>query len=153
MSLTRRIAQSALLTAAGAASVIGAAAGSAQAVQLPATPDLGGVSNLDNLDAENAGEGLDSAARSVTSLAGEAGGEAVRQGVPAAGETVGTLGKAALPLAQDTTGTATGASGELLGKAATTVTDGGLPTESLTSAVPLGADSLTGGSLNGLPLG
>ncbi|MDG4866190.1 ATP-binding protein, partial [Streptomyces sp. T-3] len=43
LPLTRRIARAALLTAAGAASAVGAA-GSASAVDLPATPDLGGLS-------------------------------------------------------------------------------------------------------------
>ncbi|MCX2969678.1 MULTISPECIES: ATP-binding protein [Streptomyces] len=152
MSFTRRIAKSALLTAAGAASVVGAAAGSAHAVQLPTT-DLGGVSNLDNLDTENVGEGVDSAARNVTELAGHAGGEAVEQTVPAAGRTVGSLGKSTLPMAQRATGAVAGESGALLGKAVTSVTDNGLPTDQVTSLAPVGASSLGGGSIAGLPLG
>ncbi|MBW1602939.1 ATP-binding protein [Streptomyces sp. JJ66] len=147
MSFTRRIAKSALLTAAGAASVVGAAAGSAQAVQLPAS-DLGGVSNL---DADSVGEGVDGAARNVTELAGQAGGEAVEQAVPAAGRTVGALGKATLPMAQNTAGSVAGESGALLGKAVSSVGENGLPAGQPGGLVPLGTDSL-GGPVAGLPL-
>ncbi|NLU72099.1 ATP-binding protein [Streptomyces sp. HNM0575] len=47
LPLTRRIAKTVLLTAAGAASVVGAA-GAASAAELPTTADVGGLSNLDN---------------------------------------------------------------------------------------------------------
>ncbi|WP_399065002.1 ATP-binding protein [Streptomyces winkii] len=46
LPLTRRIAKTVLLTAAGAASVVGAA-GAASAAELPTTADVGGLSNLD----------------------------------------------------------------------------------------------------------
>ncbi|WP_424211962.1 ATP-binding protein [Streptomyces sp. BI20] len=46
LPLTRRIARTALLLAAGAAPAIGVA-GTAAAADLPAAPDLGGVTNLD----------------------------------------------------------------------------------------------------------
>ncbi|MBW1598747.1 ATP-binding protein [Streptomyces sp. JJ38] len=146
MSLTRRIAQSALLTAAGAASVVGAAAGSAQAVSLPGTPDLGTLSNLDSLDGQDLGGGVDGAARNVTELAGAAGSEAVEEGVPAAGRTVGSLGKSVLPAADDV------ATEGPVGRSVTSVAEGGLPTDGLptdqlTSGLPLGK-----GSLAGLPL-
>lgn len=151
MSFTRRIAKSALLTAAGAAGVVGAAAGSAQAVDLPQTPDLGGVSNLDNLNGEN----LETATQSVTGLAGEAGAEVVRTGVPAAGdvasEAAGSLTRSVGP-SEETT--------EVLGKAVNTVTNGELPTEALGDAptdalgqLPLNNGSLGAPSLGGLPLG
>lgn len=150
MSFTRRIAKSALLTAAGAAGVIGAAAGSAQAVDLPQTPDLGGVSNLDNLSGEN----LEDATKSVTGLAGEAGAEVVRAGVPAAGEvageTAGSLTRSVAPTDEAT---------QVLDKAVSTVTDGGLPTDALGSPtevvdqLPLNNGSLGAPSLGNLPLG
>lgn len=156
MSFTRRIAKSALLTAAGAASVVGAAAGSANAVDLPEGPNLGGLSNLDG---ENLGDGLDSTAQNVTGLAGEAGGEAVKSAVPAAGKAVGSFGKSAVPAAQQAAGHSTGDSAEGLGKALTTVTEGGLPTEALTETglptdtLPVSTGSLGGGSIGGIPLG
>ncbi|WP_245694667.1 ATP-binding protein [Streptomyces abyssalis] len=46
LPLTRRIAKTVLLTAAGAASVVGAA-GAASAAELPSTADVGGLSKLD----------------------------------------------------------------------------------------------------------
>ncbi|MCH6162387.1 ATP-binding protein [Streptomyces marispadix] len=46
LPLTRRIAKTVLLTAAGAASVVGTA-GAASAAELPTTADVGGLSNLD----------------------------------------------------------------------------------------------------------
>jgi hypothetical protein len=47
LPLTRRIAKTVLLTAAGAASVVGTA-GAASAAELPTTADVGGLSNLDH---------------------------------------------------------------------------------------------------------
>ncbi|SCK32264.1 hypothetical protein [Streptomyces sp. WMMB 322] len=47
LPLTRRIAKTVLLTAAGAASVVGTA-GAASAVELPTTTDVGGLSHPDN---------------------------------------------------------------------------------------------------------
>lgn len=46
LPLTRRIAKTVLLTAAGAASVVGTT-GAASAAELPSTADVGGLSNLD----------------------------------------------------------------------------------------------------------
>ncbi|OEV14277.1 ATP-binding protein, partial [Streptomyces nanshensis] len=83
--LTRRIARTALLTAAGAATVVGAA-GAASAVELPASP-VGGVSNLDG---EGLGNTLDRTAQDTTAVAGETGGSAVKKAVPTAGKAVGT---------------------------------------------------------------
>ncbi|GAA4675099.1 ATP-binding protein [Streptomyces chumphonensis] len=152
MSFTRRIAKSALLTAAGAASVVGAAAGSAQAAPLPATPTLGGLSTLDSLDGQDLGGGVDGAVGNVSELAGAAGSEAVAEGVPAAGRTVGALGKSALPIADGLADEASAPGGDMLGKAVSNVTEDGLPTDALptdklTGNVPLGE-----GSLAGLPL-
>ncbi|MDK1476253.1 ATP-binding protein [Streptomyces sp. 549] len=155
MSFTRRIAKSALLTAAGAASVVGAAAGSAQAVDLPSVPDLGGVSNLDS---DNLSSGLDGATQNVTSLAGEAGSDAVKTAVPAAGQVAGTLSRSATPMVRKAAIQAAAGPTDTLGKALQSA-KGGLPTDALTEsglptdALPLGNGSFGGGSIGGIPLG
>ncbi|NEC23484.1 ATP-binding protein, partial [Streptomyces parvus] len=81
LPLTRRIARAALLIAAGATPVVGAA-GAASAAELPQTPNLGGLTALDGA---NAGDTLDSAARQGTQAAGETGGRLVGTALPAAG--------------------------------------------------------------------
>ncbi|WP_019545244.1 hypothetical protein [Streptomyces sulphureus] len=93
---TRRIAKAALLTAAGAASVVGTA-GSASALTTDA-PDLSGVSSLDG---EGLGTTADETLRGTSGLAGETGGDAVRQTLPAAGNIGGAAAKTALPAATD----------------------------------------------------
>jgi hypothetical protein len=86
LPLTRRIAQAALLIAAGAAPVVGAAgSASAATTDLPANPDLAGLTALDN---EQVGPTVDSAAQKVdsaaqlkiTGIAGDAGGQVVQTG-------------------------------------------------------------------------
>ena len=134
MSFTRRIAKSALLTAAGAASVVGAAAGSAQAVDLPQTPDLGGVSNLDG------------ATQGVTDLAGEAGADLVNGSLPAGTDkATDSLTRSGAPAADAT---------EVLGGAVNAVTEGA-PTQGLDSAPAQALDGLplSNANLGGLPLG
>ncbi|MBH0244931.1 hypothetical protein I3W98_21880, partial [Streptomyces cavourensis] len=56
LPLTRRIARTALLIAAGAAPVVGAA-GAASAAELPRTPDLGGLTALDGAGLGNTVDG------------------------------------------------------------------------------------------------
>ncbi|MBO8198929.1 ATP-binding protein [Streptomyces smyrnaeus] len=131
--LTRRIARTALLTAAGAATVVGAA-GAASAVELPASP-VGGVSNLDG---EGVGNTLDKTARDTTTLAGETGGEAVKQAVPAAGRTVGKTGRTVAPAAQHLAGNAVGEAGDVLGQAASAAADTRLPSTTNLGGLPLG---------------
>ncbi|MBU7599221.1 ATP-binding protein [Streptomyces sp. P38-E01] len=139
MSFTRRIAKSALLTAAGAASVVGAAAGSAQAVDLPKTPDLGGVSNLDG------------AAQGVTDLAGETGADLVNTTLPAeAGAPVDSLTRSGAPAVEAT---------DVLDTTVSTVTEG-IGTRGLDStpaaaldSLPLSNASIGGLPVQGLPLG
>ncbi|MBO8187016.1 ATP-binding protein [Streptomyces spirodelae] len=131
--LTRRIARTALLTAAGAATVVGAA-GAASAVELPASP-VGGVSNLDG---EGVGNTLDKTARDTTSLAGHTGGNAVKKTVPAAGRTVGKAGKTAAPAAQHLTGSAVGEAGDMLGQVAAAAADTHLPRTANLGGLPLG---------------
>ncbi|MEV0776193.1 ATP-binding protein [Streptomyces sp. NPDC050433] len=144
LPLTRRIARAALLIAAGAAPVVGAA-GSANAAALPQATDLGSVSQLDGAAL---GDTLDSGARQATGLAGEVGAETVATSVPAAGETLGDVAKAATPVAQRAAGEAAGGAGQTLGDAATSVTENGLPTDSLGEGLP--TDKLP---VNTLPLG
>ncbi|TLS41722.1 ATP-binding protein [Streptomyces montanus] len=110
LPLTRRIARAALLVAAGAAPVVGAA-GSAGAAELPATPDLGGVTTLDN-----AGPTADGATRHVTGLAGDAG--------------AGDLGDVDRKEVKKAAGDVTGSAGDAVG-AATKSTGGELPTDGL----------------------
>ncbi|MFD4766546.1 ATP-binding protein [Streptomyces niveus] len=144
LPLTRRIARAALLIAAGAAPVVGAA-GSASAAALPQTADLGGVSQLDGAALGNT---LDNGARQATGIAGEVGAETVRTSVPAAGETLGGVARSATPVAQRAAGEAAGGAGQALGDAATSVTENGLPTDSLGKGLP--TDKLP---VNTLPLG
>ncbi|WP_328768845.1 ATP-binding protein [Streptomyces sp. NBC_00286] len=89
LPLTRRIARTALLVAAGAAAGVGAAGSASAAPQLPAAPDLGGVSSLDN-----AGTTVDGATQSATDLAGDAGNQAVPGADKTTGKAVKTTGKA-----------------------------------------------------------
>ncbi|NEA09339.1 ATP-binding protein, partial [Streptomyces sp. SID10692] len=81
LPLTRRIARAALLIAAGAAPVVGAA-GAASAAELPQTTDLGGLTSLDGASVGNT---LDSTARQGTEAAGQTGGRLVGTALPAAG--------------------------------------------------------------------
>ncbi|MFD3919772.1 ATP-binding protein [Streptomyces sp. NPDC058595] len=144
LPLTRRIARAALLVAAGAAPVVGAA-GSASAATLPQAADLGGVSRLDGAAL---GSTLDSGAQKATGVAGEAGSDAVASSVPAAGKTLGGVARKATPVAQRAAGEAAGGAGETLGDAATSVTENGLPTDSLGGGLPTGKLPV-----NTLPLG
>ncbi|MEU4997283.1 ATP-binding protein [Streptomyces sp. NPDC021622] len=158
LPLTRRIARAALLIAAGAAPVVGAA-GSASAAELPATPNLGGVTALDGA---GLGSAVDGAAQNVTRLAGETGSKAVKKSVPTADKavkksvkkSVPTTGKAvrsgtkATPAAQKAAGGVAGSTGKLLGDTANAATEGGLPTGAVGGG--LATDQLP---VKGLPLG
>ncbi|WP_328536877.1 ATP-binding protein [Streptomyces sp. NBC_00344] len=95
LSLTRRIARAALLIAAGAAPVVGAA-GAAGAATLPATPNLGGMTALDS-----AGLGaVGGTAHQATGLTGgaTAGAKTVKKAVPTASGAVAKVGRTATPL-------------------------------------------------------
>ncbi|MFJ8870934.1 MULTISPECIES: ATP-binding protein [unclassified Streptomyces] len=89
LPLSRRIARAALLIAAGAAPVVGAA-GAAGAAGLPQTPALGGLTSLDG-----AGGTLDSTAKQGAEVANETGGKVVGTTLPAAGKTLEKAGDAA----------------------------------------------------------
>ncbi|MFS8198594.1 ATP-binding protein [Streptomyces sp. CWNU-52B] len=132
LPLTRRIARTALLIAAGAVPMV-AAAGSASAAELPAAPDLGGLSALDH-----AGTTVDGVAQQATGKVGDAGGKAAKKAVPAAGKKGGKHAKPAKPAAQKAAGDVAGTAGSVLGDAAGSAGEG-LPTGQL--------------PLQGLPLG
>ncbi|MER8086003.1 ATP-binding protein [Streptomyces sp. NPDC058316] len=127
LPLTRRIARAALLIAAGAAPVVGAA-GSAGAAALPQTPELGGPTTVDGT---GLGKTVDGASKQGTKAAGETGGKIVGTTLPAAGKTVGKAGSQAAPAVQNAAGGAAGSAGEVLGGATGAATRGGLPTNGL----------------------
>ncbi|MGI5402714.1 ATP-binding protein [Streptomyces sp. CA-135486] len=149
LPLTRRIARAALLIAAGAAPVVGAA-GSASAVELPQAP-LGGLTAL---DADGLSGTVDGATQKTSTLAGNTGGEAVKQTLPAAGKTVGKAGKTATPAAQKAAGDTAGSAGQVVGETAGTATGslggGGLPTDALAGGGLPATDQLP---VKSLPLG
>ncbi|MFB6988560.1 ATP-binding protein [Streptomyces sp. NPDC056304] len=127
LPLTRRIARAALLIAAGAAPVVGAA-GSAGAAALPQTPELGGLTTVDGT---GLGKTVDGTSQQGTKAAGETGGKIVGTTLPAAGKTVGKAGSQAAPAVQNAAGGAAGSAGEVLGGATGAATRGGLPTNGL----------------------
>lgn len=98
LPLTRRIAKTVLLTAAGAVSVVGAA-GAASAAELPSTADVGGLSNLDTPDLGNSVDG----ARSAHGLTPKSSKGTLDKAVPnpekAAGNATGTTAPEALGVA------------------------------------------------------
>ncbi|MFP3988115.1 ATP-binding protein [Streptomyces sp. E11-3] len=139
LPLTRRIARAALLVAAGAVPAVGAA-GSASAVELPDTSNLGGLTQLDG-----AADTLDGATQNVTEMAGEAGGNAVKKAAPTAGKTGGKAVTTAAPVAQRAAGDVAGSTGEMLGETGETAAKGGLMGGLPTGGLP--TDSVTGGGL------
>ncbi|MFE5484591.1 ATP-binding protein [Streptomyces sp. NPDC056527] len=148
LPLTRRIARAALLVAAGAAPVVGAA-GSASALDHSIAP-TGALSGISSLDGAGVGNAVDGASQTATGVVGGTGTKAVGEAVPTAGKTVGAAGKTATPAAQKVAGDTAGSAGEVLGETA------GAATRNAPSAGGLGQGLPTGGgvpSLGGLPLG
>jgi hypothetical protein len=131
--LKRRMARAALLLAAGAAPVIGSA-GAANAVSLPPSTDLGGLSNLDTA---SVGDTVEDLAEGANSLAGDTGGEAVQELVPAAGTVVGTLTKAATPTVLGATGTLMEGSSSTVGQTMSAIGQTGVPGNMPTSDMPV----------------
>ena len=119
--LSRRLTQAVLLTAAGAASVVGAA-GAAGAVEPSSAPDVGGLTNLDGA---HLGNTVDKTAQSATDTAAQAGGNASERALPTAGKAAGSAAKTGLPAAQHLVGHTAGDAGHLVGD--TTSQGGGLP--------------------------
>ncbi|MGW6459774.1 ATP-binding protein [Streptomyces sp. NPDC055078] len=140
LPLTRRIARAALLIAAGAAPVVGAA-GSASAVDLEQANPVG--SSLSSLDTASVSDTVTGATENPAGLA-ETGGKTVEQAAPALQRAAANPGGGA----QDVLGGAAGGVTEQLGGGT------GLPTDQLGEAVqtsPLG-DKLPLGT-GPLPLG
>ncbi|WP_335940572.1 ATP-binding protein [Streptomyces sp. PTD5-9] len=127
LPLTRRITRAALLLAAGAAPVVGAA-GAASAAPLPQTPELGGLTSVDG---SGLGKTVDGVSKQGTKAAGETGGRLVGTTLPAAGKTVGKAQSETVPTVQKTAGGAAGNAGKVLGDTAGAATKGGLPTRGL----------------------
>lgn len=135
LPLARRIARTALLIAAGAAPVVGAA-GAAGAAELPQASELGGLTTVD-------GAGLDKAVTGASHQGNKAGGKVVGTTLPVASKALGETGTKAAPVAAKTVGTATGGDATAtLGDAAGAVSKGGLPTDGLgglpTQGLPIG---------------
>ena len=126
---------------------VGAAGSASAATELPATPNLGGLTALDGA---HVGDTVDAATQNVTKAAGSTGGKAVEKALPAAGQTSGQAVKKATPAAQQTAGQAAGSAGGILGDTAKTATKGGLPTDSLAKGGVPTAQTLP---LKGLPVG
>ncbi|MER5180366.1 ATP-binding protein [Streptomyces sp. NPDC002896] len=102
LPLSRRIARAALLVAAGAAPVVGAA-GSASAVDLPtAAPNLGGLTALDAGSVESAAPAVESGVTPVVGHAQGAVGDAVgsAEGLPKADLPPADLPAPELPAAE-----------------------------------------------------
>ncbi|CAM5639730.1 hypothetical protein SVIOM74S_08325 [Streptomyces violarus] len=94
---------------------VGAAGSASAAPELPANPNLGGLTALDGA---NVGNTVDGAAQDVTRSAGDTGGKTVKKAVPAAGKIGGKTVKKTTPLAQKAAGDAAGSAGQLVGDAA-----------------------------------
>ncbi|MFG2193029.1 ATP-binding protein [Streptomyces sp. NPDC048639] len=139
LPLTRRIARAALLVAAGAAPLVGAA-GTASAADLASTPNVAG--GLTKLDGANANAVVDGATEKLGTKAGDTGVKTVKSQLPKAGKTVSGVG-AAVPTVKKAAGDATGSSAPLL-SGATKSAKGTLPGGAATQGLPL---------QGGLPLG
>ncbi|MBO0654880.1 MULTISPECIES: hypothetical protein [Streptomyces] len=128
LPLTRRIARVALLVAAGAAPVVGAA-GSASAAALPQATDLAPVSALDTTTASKT---VGAASEQAGSVASGVGSKAVHTAVPAATGAVQKAGSETLPAVNKQAGKVVGSGAQALGGTVQGATKGGLP------QVPLG---------------
>ncbi|MFC5718840.1 ATP-binding protein [Streptomyces gamaensis] len=134
LPLSRRIARVALLVAAGAAPVIGAA-GAANAADLKA-PELGGLSAVDGA---NLGNNIESASHQTGAVTTETGTKAIKGTVPGATDTVAQTGKTVAPAANKAAGEAGSSAGSLVGNAAGTASKTSLPS---TGNLPLSGGAL-----------
>ncbi|KNB51783.1 hypothetical protein [Streptomyces caatingaensis] len=137
LPLTRRIAQAALLVAAGAAASVGAA-GAANADALKAPDALGAVSMADGAQLGNK---VDAVSHQAGALTTDAGNKVVHTALPATGQalhTAGKTGKGALDSTQRTTGQLAGQAGQAVGGAAHGVakSGGNVPAGNVTKALP-----------------
>ncbi|MGW1071315.1 ATP-binding protein [Streptomyces sp. NPDC002537] len=135
LPLSRRIARVALLVAAGAAPVIGAA-GAASAADLKAPEQLSGLSTVDGA---NLGTNIATTSHKAGMTTAEVGHKAVDTAVPASTDTLGKTAQTTTPAAQKVAGDLGSSAAGVVGTTTETATKGGLPT--------------TGGLSKGLPIG
>jgi hypothetical protein len=154
LPLTRRIAKTVLLTAAGAASVVGTA-GAASAAELPTTADVGGLSNLDKGVGDQVSNAASEGAQALTPMSSTS--PLQTDGVPEVGASAKTNnGKAASEAEKLVGNTAENGLRQNpdLGKPLPDVRTKGLPTDETLNqnpehALPLerATQALTGGQL------
>ncbi|MFE5328059.1 ATP-binding protein [Embleya sp. NPDC056575] len=139
--ISRRVAQAALLIAAGAAPILGASA--AHAAELPTgglgaltQPDVGGLADKVPAASEGAGNAAGGTASKAVPAASKTAGQTAATTASNANRTVGDGAAAVAPAAGQTVGQAAPAAGQLAG--------GGAPAAPSLPAVP---------SLGGLPIG
>lgn len=121
--ISRRVAQAALLIAAGAAPILGASA--AHAAELPSTglsglsqPDLGGVAAKLPAASEGAGQAAGSAAQKHVPAVTKAAGQAAGTTAGTANKALGGTAAVAAPAAGEAVGQAAPAAAKLAGSAA-----------------------------------
>ncbi|MFD7614471.1 ATP-binding protein [Streptomyces sp. NPDC059828] len=148
LPLTRRIARAALLVAAGAAPVVGAA-GSASAVDLAPTHDLGG--GLTQLDGVAVGDATDGTAQKAATTATEAGGKLVGTALPVASGTFTQAARGSAPAAEETAGQTVDSATTALDQA--TSNQHGLPAAgTLAAGVPAAGTTLPADALPADPM-
>ncbi|MEU2153883.1 ATP-binding protein [Streptomyces sp. NPDC019396] len=148
LPLTRRIARAALLVAAGAAPVVGAA-GSASAMDLAPTHDLGG--GLTQLDGVAVGDATDGTAQKAATTATEAGGKLVGTALPVASGTFTQAARGSAPAAEETAGQAVDSATTALGQASANTQ--GLPAAGeLAAGVPDAGTTLPADALPADPM-
>ncbi|MGK4582841.1 hypothetical protein [Kitasatospora sp. HPMI-4] len=141
LPLTRRIAQAALLVAAGAAPLVGA--GSASAADLvPPTTDLG--AGLTQLDAPDSSATVQGATHEFGEALGTTGAAAVQAGVPATADAAGKTVAKTLPNADHSLG-------KVAGQAARTTAVTGALTRVAGKAVPALTERLAPEAAKALP--
>ncbi|MBT2386468.1 ATP-binding protein [Streptomyces sp. ISL-11] len=135
LPLSRRIARVALLVAAGAAPVIGAA-GAASAADLKA-PEL--TSGLSTVDGANLGNNIDATSHKAGAVTSEVGHKAVNTAVPATTDTLGKAAKTTTPAAQKVAGDLGASAAGVVGDTAKAAPKGGAGLPSLpTKGLPIG---------------
>ncbi|PNE39101.1 MULTISPECIES: ATP-binding protein [Streptomyces] len=149
LPVTRRIARAALLVAAGAAPVV-AAAGSANAVNLP--PQGNELGGLTTVDSANTAKTLDGAARTGVGLVNKTGDEAARTLAPALVRTLAPIVEEAAPLTQETARQAEDAARPVAKKGVSTNSLAGEAVKHLVGA-PQEPRTPVHGLIGGLPIG
>jgi hypothetical protein len=150
LPLTRRIAQAALVVAAGAVPMVAAGSASA-AMDLTKAPDLSGLSHVDPM---NAGHNLESTTHDLGQEAAPLAGSAVQNGLPLVTDVAGKAAGAAVPGVHRTVGDLTGSTTSAVGDTGavrSAAADAGSPTAGLSDTAEQLPQSLP--PVDGLPLG